>query len=160
MNQVSFTQMSSKKIIHNLFWTFLIKKSLKFTTRPTTKMTTFISISTTTIKQRAAFLSVYFIRVLRICSTHYLNEEFEPIKSSFSKLQYPEKSKACLVGWDYRIHRLHLCNECFGYDTKQSDGEVPVMLGLWGIWSTPSLPLLPGPLWPGVVAPDRALSMG
>ena len=26
--------------------------------------------------------------------------------------------------------------------------------------STPSLPLLPGPLWPGVAAPDRALSMG
>ena len=25
----------------------------------------------------------------------------------------------------------------------------------WGIWSTPSLPLLPGPLSPGVVAPDR-----
>ena len=47
-----------------------------------------------------------------------------------------------------------------GYDTKQSDGEVPVMLGLWGIQSTPSLPLLPGPLWPGVVAPDRALSIG
>ena len=46
------------------------------------------------------------------------------------------------------------------YDTKQSHGEVPVMLGLWGIQGTPSLPLFPGPLWPGVVAPDRALSMG
>ena len=34
------------------------------------------------------------------------------------------------------------------------------MLELWGIWSTPSLPSLPGPLWPGVVAPDRVLSMG
>ena len=51
-------------------------------------------------------------------------------------------------------------NECPGYDTKQSDGEVPVKLGLWGMWSTPSLPLLPGPLWPGMVVPDRALSMG
>ena len=51
-------------------------------------------------------------------------------------------------------------NECPGYDTKQSDGKVPVMLGLWGMRSTPSLPLLPGPLWPSVVAPDRALSMG
>ena len=51
-------------------------------------------------------------------------------------------------------------NECPGYDTKQSDGEVPVILGLWGIRSTPSLPLLPGPLWPGVAAPDRALFMG
>ena len=51
-------------------------------------------------------------------------------------------------------------NECPGYDTKQSDGEVPVILELWGIQSTLSLPLLPGPLWPGVVALDRVLSMG
>ena len=36
----------------------------------------------------------------------------------------------------------------------KSDGEVPVMLELWGMWSTPSLPSLPGPLWP------RVLSMG
>ena len=28
------------------------------------------------------------------------------------------------------------------------------------MWGTPSLPLLPGPLYPGVVAPDRVLSMG
>ena len=51
-------------------------------------------------------------------------------------------------------------NECPEYDTKQSDGEVPVMLELWGMQSTSSLPSLPGPLWPGVVAPDRVLSMG
>ena len=29
-----------------------------------------------------------------------------------------------------------------------------------GILSTPSLPSLPGPHWPGVVALDRVLSMG
>ena len=51
-------------------------------------------------------------------------------------------------------------NECPGYDTELSDGEVPAVLELWGMRSTPSLPSLPGPLWPGVVAPDRALSMG
>ena len=83
-------------------------------------------------------------------------------------------------------------NECPRYDTKQSDGEVPVMLGLWGMqttpllsllpglihgsnrtkmrihvilglwwmWSTLSLPLLPCPLWPRMVALDRALSIG
>ena len=45
--------------------------------------------------------------------------------------------------------------ECPDYDTKQSDGEVPVMLEVWGMWSTPSLPLLPGPLWPGDIAPDK-----
>ena len=49
---------------------------------------------------------------------------------------------------------------CPGYGTKQSDGEAPVMLELWGMHSNISLPLLPGPLWPGVVAPDRVLSMG
>ena len=54
--------------------------------------------------------------------------------------------------WGCRI-RLHLSrevrplpNECHGYDTKQSDGDIPVMLGLWGMRSTTSLPLLPGPL--------------
>ena len=46
-------------------------------------------------------------------------------------------------------------NECPGYDTKQSDGEVPLRLELWGMRCTPLLPLLPGPLWPGVVAPDK-----
>ncbi len=74
----------------------------------------------------------------------------------------------CPVDWGCRIKRLHLCwvvrphptNECPAYGTKQSDGEVPVMLELWGIRDTPSLPSLPGPLWPGVVAPDRARSMG
>ena len=51
-------------------------------------------------------------------------------------------------------------NECPRYDTKQSDVEAPVMLELWGMLSTPSLPSLTGPLWPGVVAPDRVLSVG
>ena len=30
--------------------------------------------------------------------------------------------------------------ECPAYDSKQSDGEVPVILELWGMRSTPSLP--------------------
>ena len=47
-----------------------------------------------------------------------------------------------------------------GYDTKQSGGDGPALQELWGIRSTPSLPALPSPLWLGVVAPDRALSMG
>ena len=34
------------------------------------------------------------------------------------------------------------------------------MLELWGMRRPPSLPSLPEPLWPGMVAPDRALSMG
>ena len=74
----------------------------------------------------------------------------------------------CTVGWGCWIHWLHLCRgvrphppiSVLIYDTKQSDGEAPVMLELWGMWSTPSLSLLPGPLWPRMVATDRALSMG
>ena len=74
------------------------------------------------------------------------------------------------VGWDCRIHQLLLCkggkpppptytNQCTGYDTKQSDGEVPVMLDLRGMRSALLLPSLQDPLWPGVGAPDRVLSM-
>ena len=40
------------------------------------------------------------------------------------------------------------------------DGEDPVMLELLGMWRTLLLPSLPAPLWPGVVALDRVLSLG
>ena len=69
--------------------------------------------------------------------------------------------ETCPVGWGSRIHRLIFYrgvrppNECPESDTKQSNGETPVML--WGMRSTPLLPSLPGPLWPGVVAPDSVL---
>ena len=53
-----------------------------------------------------------------------------------------------------------IANDCLRYDTKQSDGEAPVMLELWGMQSIPLLSSLPDPLWPGVVTPDRVLSMG
>ena len=41
--------------------------------------------------------------------------------------------------------------ECPDYDIKPSDDEASV-LELWGIQSTPSSPMLPGPLWPRVIA--------
>ena len=46
-------------------------------------------------------------------------------------------------------------DKCPRYDTKQSDDEIPVILELWAMRSTPSLPLLPGSLWPWMVAPDK-----
>ena len=73
---------------------------------------------------------------------------------------------SCPVRWGCRIYWLHLCgvvsfsNMCSGYDTKQSDGQVSVMLELWGTQSTPSLPSLPSPLWPRVLAPVRVFSKG
>ena len=50
-------------------------------------------------------------------------------------------------------------NECPEYDTKQSDGEAPVMVELLGMLSIPLLPLLPDSLGPGVVAFDSFQSM-
>ena len=41
--------------------------------------------------------------------------------------------------------------KCPGYDTKQSNGEFPVMLELWGMQNTRSLPSLPDPFWLGVI---------
>ena len=65
------------------------------------------------------------------------------------------------VGWNCRIHRLHLHhNLCPANDTKQSDDEASVMLELWRMLNIPLLPLLPNPLWSGVIAPDRVLFMG
>ena len=73
----------------------------------------------------------------------------------------PFNDEICPACWSCRIHRLHLSrgvrtpNECPVYHSKQFDGDVPVMRELWRIRSTLLLLLLPGPLWPGVVAPDR-----
>ena len=72
------------------------------------------------------------------------------------------------VDWSNRIHRLQLYREVKvpplnkqpGYDIKQSDGEVLVILELEGMQSTPSLPSLPGPLWLEVEALDSVLSLG
>ena len=50
-------------------------------------------------------------------------------------------------------------DECPAYDTKKSDGEV-LFLEIWGMWSTPLLPFLPGLLWHGVEIPFRFPSMG
>ena len=57
------------------------------------------------------------------------------------------QSDPCPVSWCCRIPKLHLnrgvrppTNECPAYDIKQSGGEVPVMLELWGMWNTLSLP--------------------
>ena len=73
------------------------------------------------------------------------------------------------VGWGSRIHRLHLyrvfttpptISVLPQYDKKRSDGEFPEMWELRGMGSTSSLTSFPGLLWPGVVDPDRVLSMG
>ncbi len=76
---------------------------------------------------------------------------FFPISSTTNVITWP-------VGLGCRIHRLLLCrgvrpqNECPVYDTKQYDGEVPVMQEIWGMQSTSLLLSLHCSLWPGAVA--------
>ena len=68
---------------------------------------------------------------------------------------------ACPVYWSFRTCWLHHCKEvktlCPGYNTKL---HLIVRLQLWGMWSTPSLPLLPGSLWPRLVVPFWVPSIG
>ena len=90
----------------------------------------------------------YKVRIKGIISLDIL------IQSNIFPTTKQPNTMFCPVGWVCWIHRLLLCrgvrpsplNECPGYDTKQSDGEALVMLELWRMWSTPSLPPLPGPL--------------
>ena len=88
--------------------------------------------------------------------------------SCFLNWKFILRARVSPVSWGCKIHQLHLCRGSkttpslqwvSWYAIKQSDGEALVILELWGMLSTPSLLLLPGPLWPRVVAPDRILSM-
>ena len=62
------------------------------------------------------------------------------------------------VGWACRIQRLYLCRGARPFPQR-----VPWIwhwtMELWGAWRTPSLTLVPGLSWPGVVAPERFLLM-
>ena len=62
----------------------------------------------------------------------------------------------CPVDWDCRIHRLHF------YRLPQTSVLDMTLNNLMvrGMQITPLSPSIPGPLWPGVVAPDSVLSMG
>ena len=112
----------------------------------------FISVNVQFITLKL-YITTPIVRVL-IVKTFFLH----PVVLNLALILRP-------VGSGCWIHRLYLCrgarhpNVCPGYDTKQSDGEVPVMLKHWGMRSTPSLLSFPDPLWPRVVAPDRVLYM-
>ena len=76
----------------------------------------------------------------------YIYREREKEKHSISTRKWAQSAGAveftnCISSESYDSH-----NKCPGYDTKQSNDEAPVMQVLWGMFSTPSLLLLPGPL--------------
>ena len=71
------------------------------------------------------------------------------------------------VSWCCRIHRLHLYRgirppppHTHTHTTSVLGMILNNLMELWGMLHIPLLPLLSGPLWPGVVAPDRVLSFG
>ena len=75
---------------------------------------------------------------------------------------------ACPVGWGCRIHWLHLCRGVRPPARRHRVSQIwHKAIWWWGFSpgalidvECPFLPLLPGPLWPGLVAPHRVLSMG
>ena len=109
-----------------------------------------------------------FVVVYPIYDVVSCNQKFYPAILTLL-LIFAITTKNCPVGWGCRIHQMLLCrggkkpplhHECPRFDTKQSDGGVPVILELWGMQSTPAFPSLPGLLCLRVVAPDRVLSIG
>ena len=97
---------------------------------------------------------VFYIVFLRVQKWNLFKRE---CMNELSKWLFSPSPFGCPVGEGCRIHQLHLNRgvkknppqrvSC--YDTKLCDGEIPVILELWGMRSTPSLQLLPGPLWSG-----------
>ena len=92
-------------------------------------------------------------KVLRL--TFYLQRQKGGMISTMFIIVFNGVSKLrsildCPVSWGCRIHWLHLHrgvrpfpNKCPGYDIKQSDGEVPVMLELWGNMEHPFIAITP-----------------
>ena len=83
---------------------------------------------------------------------------------TYTKIIDGPRDADCPVSCCCRIHRLLRCrgvrpSTTSVLDMTLNNCEAPVMLELLGMRCTPSLPSLPGPLWPGVEAPDRVLSM-
>ena len=73
-------------------------------------------------------------------------------------ISHKTKPNHCQVGWGCRIHRLLLCRRVRPHSKSVQDmtlNNLMVRFQQWGMQSTPSLPSLPRPLWPGVVAPDK-----
>ena len=85
----------------------------------------------------------------------YQGQEAQSLHSYLMSFLMQYKNFCHHVEWSLKYTDCILCqiSQIKGYpgdDSKLSDGEAPV-LKIWGKWSTHSLPLLSGLLWPGVV---------
>ena len=77
----------------------------------------------------------------------------------FTRTHLYTHSQVLIDALTYIYTYIYIYIYIYIYLNKCND-EVPISLELWGVRSSPSLAPLPGPLWPGMVAPDRILSIG
>ena len=80
-----------------------------------------------------------------------MGDDMHSLALSFGAVEYTVSISA--ERWDP-------CNECPGYDIKQSYCEASILQELWEMLSASSLPSLPGLISPRVVESDWFLSMG
>ena len=98
----------------------------------------------------------YYSLLCTCCQDWTCNLQMIPLKNSLTKCRSAKSAGAAEYSISAEGHSTYKCPR---YDTKQYDSESPVILELWEMQSIPSLPLLPGPLWPGLVAPDSVISI-
>ena len=89
---------------------------------------------------------------MHLCTDLHSRAEKLIVSQNQTLKQWSTNPACSPVGRVCGIHWLHLCR----YDIKKSD-SVASALEFWGMWSTPSLPLIPGPLCLRVLAPERVL---
>ena len=101
-------------------------------------------------------LYTLFFHLLQICRVHFTINTgiFNPI--ALLNTPWAQSTSAVKIGDNISADNT---NKCPGYDSKQTDGGDQV-LELWELWNTPSLELIPGPIWPRVVVSVRVQSMG
>ena len=117
------------------------------------------------VKHKVRVQNIYIYIYIYIYNTVVTLSFSLSLSLSLSPLS-PSLTHTHQVDWGCIIYRLNLCrgvrprpNQCLAYDIKPSEDEATI-LKIWGILRTPSLPLLPCSLCPGMIAPYRVLSMG
>ena len=113
----------------------------------------FFKLSFPKLKKRYEFESLFFI----LSDMHW----------SLLSLKLWSKScpLCCPVGWECRIYQLHLYRgirllQLVSWIWHKPSDDEDLVLEIWEMLTIPSLPLLPGPLWPVVVVSVRVPSMG
>ena len=143
-----FSELPVSPVFLPWIWGLFQEHHLKLVSLPLSYSTKHFSLAS------SKYFSVFIFHYL----VHWICKIHEIINSLFCPAQ-----AAGAVEYSKRIFAEEYCphsNVYHWYNTKQSDVEAPVMLELRGIRCPSLLPWFLSPILPGVVAPDRVLSMG